>query len=458
MAISTCPSCGTTQNTPEGVAGFRCTHCQTDVWRLICRKCKSVTALHGAISGSGAIEFRCGKCRARNQFAKQQLRGISAEVRRAQRAESTDRRRSATDQKHARAVYLLGRQEEVDELNVELQARFAELKSILSTSLDSDDHGSFDELRLPLETSHFRPRAELTRSAQPPDRSAFQVPALTRIQGLAPGARARHEAEVQKAEQSYEYAMRDYQEKEAARNQDLAREREAFRAREEQKHLSVKTHNAQIDLLEENFKRGDPDAVDEYMSGVLDGEFYPDAFPVGHRVAYSPNSKQLVIELELPSIEAIPEEREHKFVKTKDSVSSVPLPARERKAIHESSLAQLTIRTLWSLFSADPHHVVETTVLNGHIRSIDKRTGADIFPCVVTVRATRDHVEELDLRRIDPISCLQGLSASVSRSPSELVPVRPLLEIQHVGSPLRARDRCPIYSRHETQPDGFVTR
>ena len=164
------------------------------------------------------------------------------------------------------------------------------------------------------------------------------------------------------------------------------------------------------------------------MSGVLDGEFYPDSFPIGHRVAYSPNSKQLVVELELPSIDAVPAEREHRFVKTKDSVSSVPLPARERKALHESALAQLTIRTLWTLFEADPFDVVETIVLNGHIRSIDRRTGADIYPCVVTVRATRHHLDELDLRRIDPIACLQGLTASVSRSPSELVPVRPLLE------------------------------
>ena len=427
MAFSTCPSCGTTQSTPGGVAGFRCAQCQTDVWRLICRKCKNVTSVHGAVSGSGAIEFRCATCRARNQFPKQQLRAISADVRRAQRAESALRRQSAADQKHAKAVYLLGRQEEVDELNAELQARFVELRSLLLTSLDSNDHGSFDELRLTLQTSRYNPPTDLAQPAPAPDRSAFVVPALTKLQALAPGAKSRHEADVRKSEESYEYAMRVYQEREAARKQELARGLEAFRAGEQQKSDSVSAHNAQVDQLEEAFRRGDPDAVDEYMSGVLDGEFYPDSFPIGHRVAYSPSSKQLVVELELPSIDAVPAEREHRFVKTRDSVSSVALPARERKALHESALAQLSIRTLWTLFEADPFDVVETIVLNGHIRSIDRRTGADIYPCVVTVRATRDHLDELDLRRIDPIACLQGLSASVSRSPSELVPVRPLL-------------------------------
>jgi restriction system protein len=368
-----------------------------------------------------------------------------------QRAESALRRQSAADQKHAKAVYLLGRQEEVDELNAELQARFDELRSILLTSIDSNGRGSFDELRLTLETSHYNPPAELARSSGAPDRSAFEVPALTKLQALAPGAKSRHAADVQKSEESYEYAMRVYQEREAARKQELARGLEAFRAAEQQKRDSVSAHNAQVDQLEETFRRGDPDAVDEYMSGVLDGEFYPESFPVGYRVAYSPNSKQLVVELELPSIDAVPTEREHRFVKTKDTVSAVALPARERKALHESALAQLSIRTLSTLFEADPFDVVETIVLNGHIRSIDRRTGTDIYPCVVTVRATRDRLDELDLRRIDPIACLQGLSASISRSPSELVPVRPLLEFS-MSDP-RFVQESDVLSSLDTRPN-----
>lgn len=38
----------------------------------------------------------------------------------------------------------------------------------------------------------------------------------------------------------------------------------------------------------------------------------------------------------------------------------------------------------------------------------------------------------LDLSRVDPLSCLQGLNASVSKSPTELAPVRPTLEFDMV--------------------------
>ena len=44
-----------------------------------------------------------------------------------------------------------------------------------------------------------------------------------KLQGLAPGAKSRHAADVQKSEESYEYATRVYQEREATRKQDLAR-------------------------------------------------------------------------------------------------------------------------------------------------------------------------------------------------------------------------------------------
>jgi restriction system protein len=38
----------------------------------------------------------------------------------------------------------------------------------------------------------------------------------------------------------------------------------------------------------------------------------------------------------------------------------------------------------------------------------------------------------LDLARLDPLACLKNLNASVSKSPSELVPVRPVLEFDMV--------------------------
>jgi restriction system protein len=45
---------------------------------------------------------------------------------------------------------------------------------------------------------------------------------------------------------------------------------------------------------------------------------------------------------------------------------------------------------------------------------------------------TRDSFMDRDFSRVDPLACLLDLSASVSKNPAELVPVRPVLEFDMV--------------------------
>jgi restriction system protein len=136
----------------------------------------------------------------------------------------------------------------------------------------------------------------------------------------------------------------------------------------------------------------------------------------------------LVVELELPDTDVIPEAKAYRFVKARGESTFTPLPATERKRLYASLVAQLALRTLHDVFTADADGNVETAVLNAHVSTIDPRTGQSIHPCLVTVRVTRDHFEQLNLAHVEPADCLKGLSASVSRSPAEFVPVKPVIE------------------------------
>ena len=55
--------------------------------------------------------------------------------------------------------------------------------------------------------------------------------------------------------------------------------------------------NREVDELKAQVVAGAPDAVVQYFSLVLDGSSYPDGLPRHHRLAYVPESKQLVVEL-----------------------------------------------------------------------------------------------------------------------------------------------------------------
>jgi len=63
-----------------------------------------------------------------------------------------------------------------------------------------------------------------------------------------------------------------------------------------------------------------------------------------------------------------------------------------------------------------------------------KGTGRSVRTCLITIRTSRETCTSFDLSKVDPQACLQRLNASVSKSPTELVPVRPVLEFNMVDS------------------------
>jgi restriction system protein len=101
-------------------------------------------------------------------------------------------------------------------------------------------------------------------------------------------------------------------------------------------------------------------------------------------------------------------------------------------ALYSGAIAQLTLLCLKTIFDADSEQHIDVLVLNGVVDTKDPRSGQPIRPCLITVRVTRDTYNDLDLAHVDPQACLKHLSAGVSRSPTELAPVRPVLEFSMV--------------------------
>jgi len=358
---------------------------------------------------------------------KQRLRAISADARRVKQAEAAAHRRAVANDRDAKAEYLRERESDVDDLNTDLDDQLTNLRTVLVQSLDAPPMTGFEGLKVSPSVSVFDP-GPLGVPIVAPDRARYEIAPLTSMQALVPGAKAKHARQVQLAEQQYLADWEKGRVAETQRLEQLEQARSAHAATTAELERQAAEHNRQVGTLQEQYNAGDPGAVVAFMTDVLESLAYPEAFPVNSRMSYSAASHQLVIELELPPLDAVPAVREHKYVKTKDLITPVAMPARERKALYEQALAQLTLRTIWAIFASDAHDVVETVVLNGHVKTIDTRTGASIYPCLVTVRTTATQFAELDLRKVDPLACLKGLNAGVSRSPSELVPVRPVLE------------------------------
>jgi hypothetical protein len=88
---------------------------------------------------------------------------------------------------------------------------------------------------------------------------------------------------------------------------------------------------------------------------VLEASCYLDGFPEDARVVYVPDSKQLVVEKDLPVRRCCAGCR---FVQVRQRTRRNqyrPAPAASRKRLYLSVIAQLTLRTLHELFEADPY-------------------------------------------------------------------------------------------------------
>lgn len=64
--------------------------------------------------------------------------------------------------------------------------------------------------------------------------------------------------------------------------------------------------------------------------------------------------------------------------------------------------------------------------------TIDPATGHEVRVCLLSVRLTADTFNSLNMAQAHPEHCLRALKASVSRAPAELLPVRPLIELDMV--------------------------
>lgn len=308
----------------------------------------------------------------------------------------------------------------VDAKNKSLQRQITALESILATALTSSSYIDLNSLKF---SANFV-AGDLAKETPKPRLPETPKPNL--LQSFLPPLRKKLELETQEAEKQYKLQLMLYKKREQERQEILMKRKNEHAAK-------VNANHRQIDSLKENFANNVPKAVSHYFSLVLEASIYPAGFPKLIKSAYVPESKQLVIEYDLPKLDdCIPETKEFRYVKSKDEITSTSLPATQRKQLYASVIAQTALRTLFEVFQSDRTEKIDTVVFNGYVETIDPATGQQIRPCLVTIRTTRDVFAKLHLHQVDPIACLKGLNASVSPKPEELAPVRPVLEFSMV--------------------------
>ncbi|MCJ2059817.1 restriction endonuclease [Methylobacterium sp. J-048] len=339
-----------------------------------------------------------------------------------------------------RQAYLEARQEEAQSENDLIALQIEELDGILGAALSTDLTVDFDALLKHVSDGDLNKDVSLRLTPVPPLDTLLPAP-LGFFGRLMPGSQGRHRRLVEQAQASHQALLADLEAVKQRRATALA-------------DLQAETdrHNAEIIALRDAYRAGDAEAVVSYFEAVFQRSEYPDGFPQEHSIAFAPESKQLVVDYEIPAIdEVVPTVEKYRYVRSNDEIVETKRSEKTRQALYVQTLAQTALRLLHEVFDSDEAQVVENAVVSVFVSTIDRATGRPIRPCLISVRVSAEQFGQLNLDRVEPATCLKQLRAHVSGHPSELVAVKPIVDINMVDH--RFIQEADVLSTLDSRPN-----
>ena len=300
--------------------------------------------------------------------------------------------------------------------NAELEATFAKLQNILSDALSRESYIDLEKLKT-------TPRIESFKKAKP-RRGDFLPAAPAGLNKMLPWKKREYEQLHFEGEKRYERAEREYQKAKTDHQKRMdGRRNKAF------------DQNQKIERIQERFAAGESKAVEDYFLRVLHNGSYPESFPQSSQLVYTANSRQLTVERELPTIEAVPDTKAYRYVKARDEIAPTALPKSQRKQLYRSVIAQIPLRTIHEIYSADRTEKIDTIIFYGFVNTVHPGTGKPGRFCLTSVSTTRHQFLDLNLELVDPLECLKHLKGRISRKPEELVAVDPIEVVSDTKTP-----------------------
>lgn len=166
----------------------------------------------------------------------------------------------------------------------------------------------------------------------------------------------RYKRAQESAQRRYAAALAERERVEKERLARLAARRSAHEDKRDKARHEVNVQHAAVDAFLLDLTAGVPEAVRQYYDIVLDQDELPDGFPHRHRVAYAAESKLLLVERDMPTVEAVPKVARYRYVKARRTIESSMRPASKIRSLYGALVARFALRTLSILASASPNN------------------------------------------------------------------------------------------------------
>ncbi len=267
------------------------------------------------------------------------------------------------------------------------------------------------------------------------------------------GRGGRFEKQLDTARADFARAIEQHAAAEAERRRQLAERRAAHDASAAASAASAAEHNAGIDQFQQDCRAGDPEAVAQFCTLVLDSSVYPEDFPHQTRAIYRPDPREAVTEWELPSQSVIPLDRDYRYVVSRDAIDALPRAEKEVKERYREVIAQVALRTIHEILVSTSASVIELVTFYGYVATTDPSTGQPIRPLLLQVSAKREVFSTFLLSDLDPAACLKRLNALVSPHPYDLEPVQPTVDFDSLLTRFKFVAGIDVIAGLDSRPD-----
>jgi restriction system protein len=394
---------------------------------------------------------RVRQAQIRQRESREFQRAQARAVRETAKAERERRRQTAANERERKKLYVEERKAEAASMAEDIRDRLSELDGLLKSGIRDRPVVTFASLKRTDTYPVFNPGG-LGKPLPPPLWEHF-APAPPSGIGKIFGGAGRFERQLDSARADYARAVEQQTAAQADRRRELAKQRARHDAAAMAFATAVAEHNAGIDQFQRDCWAGDPEAVAEFCTLVLDSSVYPEGFPHQTRAVYRPGPKEAVIEWELPPQSVTPVDRGYKYVATRDAVEALPRAEKEIKERYRTILAQVALRTIHEILVSTPGSVVELVTFYGKISTKDPATGQPIQPLLLQVSAKREVFSTFILSDLDPLACLRRLNALVSPHPYDLEPVQPTVDFDSLLTQFKFVAGMDVVAGLDSRPD-----
>lgn len=366
------------------------------------------------------------------QWDEQWERQLEREVKRMEREEKNREREAKIKNAEESTEYAAGLTEDADQVQESLD-------TILQTALEVDSF-EFDSLKHYEKYSESKPKQpklkDLPTEPQSDEEKYNPKPSLMirlskkKMEEFTAANQKLFSMDHEEWEKEAAAVKQNNDEKLDAYNQAVER----WTAEKAEYEESQNVHNKLVDELETSYQHGDAAAIEHFTSILLERVVYPFDYDRSVEAEYSQDTSNLIIDVLFPNLEDLPRLKAVSYVKSKNEFKNTFYSDSYMKKKYDSVIYQMVLQILYDVFQKVNAVEIDAVTLNGKVQTVDKATGKNIQPYILSVRVSRQDFEEINLEAVDPKTWFKSAKGVSAANIANITPVAPVVRMSKTDS------------------------